>query len=119
LIQKESDNEIIKNAIDFEDKIEMLFKQFFSSTEQIDLSNTLRYQYSNVIAKTHEKIIENEISQTIKKCKSDDVSKSDDISNKILKLLINKFMSTLLRFFAFVHSKNITFVAFERHTSSH
>jgi hypothetical protein len=77
----------------------MLFIQFFLSTEQTNLSDTLRYRYSNVVAKTQENITEDEIFQTIKKCKSDNASKSNDISNKILKLLTNKLMSTLLRLF--------------------
>jgi hypothetical protein len=99
LIQKKSKESIIRKAIEFEDKIDKLFTQFFSSIEQIDLSDTLKYQYSNVVVKTHEDIIENEIRQTIRKCKLDNASRSNDISNKILKFLINRLMSTLLRLF--------------------
>ncbi len=81
LIQKKSKRSIIKKAIEFENKINMLFTQFFSSTEQTDLSDTLKYWYSNVVVKTHEDIIENEICQKIKKCKFDNISRSNDISN--------------------------------------
>jgi predicted cation transporter len=55
--------------------------------------------YFNVVIKTHEIIIEAEILQMMKKYKLDNVSKSNDISNRILKLLINKLMSTLLSLF--------------------
>jgi hypothetical protein len=77
----------------------MLFTQFFSSTEQIDSSDTLRYRYSNVVVKTHEDIIENEIRQAIRRCKFDNISRLNDITNKVLKFLINRLMSTLLRLF--------------------
>jgi hypothetical protein len=59
----------------------------------------LTYHYLSAVIKTHENIIKKEILQTIKKCKFDNVSKSNDISNKVLKLLINKLMSTLLNLF--------------------
>jgi hypothetical protein len=90
---------IIKTTIEFENKIDMLFTQFFLSTRQTNLSDTLTYRYLSVVIKTHENIIEEEILQTIKKCKFDNASKSNDISNKVLKLLINKLMSTLLSLF--------------------
>ncbi len=62
--------------------------------------------------KTHENIIKEKILQTIKKCKFDNVSKSNDISNKVLKLLINKFMSTLLRLFRVCATLNYYFRCF-------
>jgi predicted RNA binding protein with dsRBD fold (UPF0201 family) len=99
LIQKRLDETIIKTTIEFEDKINMLFTQFFSNRKQTNLNDTLRYRYFSVVIKTHENIIKEEILQTIKKCKFDSVSRSNDISNKVLKLLINKLMSTLLRLF--------------------
>ncbi len=108
---------IIKTTIEFEDKIDMLFTQFFSSTNQTNLSDTLKYRYLSVMIKTHENIIEEEIFQMIKKCKLDNVSKSSDISNKVLKLLINKFMSTLLRLFRVCATLNYHFVVFVKHIS--
>ncbi len=103
---------IIKTTIEFENKIDMLFIQFFLSTSQTDLSDTLKYRYFNAVIKTHENIIEKEIHQTIKKCKFDNVSKSNDISNKVLKLLINKLMSTLLRLFRVCAMLNYHFRCF-------
>ncbi len=99
LIQKRLDETIIRTTIEFENKIDMLFIQFFSNTKHADLSDTLKYRYLNAVIKTHENIIEKKILQTIKKCKFDNASKSNDISNRILKLLINKLMSRLLRLF--------------------
>jgi hypothetical protein len=92
----------------------MLFTQFFSSTKQTNLSDTLRYRYLSAVIKTHENIIKEEILQTIKKCKLDSVSKSNDISNKVLKLLINKFMSTLLRLFRVCATLNYHFRCFRK-----
>jgi hypothetical protein len=114
LIQKKLDETIIKTTIKFEDKIDMLFTQFFSSTKQTDLSDTLKYRYFSAVIKTHENIIKEEILQTIKKCKFDNVSKSNDISNKVLKLLINKFMSTLLRLFRVCATLNYHFRCFRK-----
>ncbi len=103
---------IIRTTIKFENKIDMLFTQFFLSTSQTNLNDTLRYRYLNIVKKTHEKIIEEKIFQTIKKCKLDNISKSNDILNKVLRLLINKFMSTLLRLFRVCATLNYHFRCF-------
>jgi hypothetical protein len=114
LIQKEFDETIIKTTIEFENKIDILFIQFFSSTSQTDLNDTLKYRYFNIMTKTHENIIEKKIFQTIKKCKLDNIFKSNDISNKVLKLLINKLMSTLLRLFRVCATLNYHFRCFRK-----
>ncbi len=84
----------------------MLFFQFFLSTKQANLNDTLKYNYFSVVAKTQEDIIEEKFLQMIKKCKFDNVSRSNDISNKILKLLINKLMSKLLSLFRVCAKQN-------------
>jgi hypothetical protein len=61
LIQKKLDETIIRTTIEFENKIDMLFTQFFSSTKHANLSNTREYRYLNVVIKTHENIIEEKI----------------------------------------------------------
>jgi predicted RNA binding protein with dsRBD fold (UPF0201 family) len=114
LIQKKLDETIIRTTIEFENKIDMLFIQFFSNTKHANLRDTLKYRYLNVVIKTHENIIEEKILQTIKKCKLDNVSRSNDISNKILKLLINKLMSTLLRLFRVCATLNYHFRCFRK-----
>ncbi len=112
LIQKKLDKTIIKTTIEFEDKIDMLFTQFFSCTKHAVLNDTLKYRYLSVMIKTHENIIKEKILQTIKKCKFDNVLRSNDISNKVLKLLINKLMSTLLRLFRVYATLNYHFRCF-------
>jgi hypothetical protein len=90
----------------------MLFSQFLLSMKHADLNDTLKYRYFNVVIKTFENIIKEKILQTIKKCKLDNISKSNDISNKVLKLLINKLMSTLLRLFRVCATLNYHFRCF-------
>jgi hypothetical protein len=46
-----------------------------------------------------ELIDENEIKKTIKQCKLNNASKSNDISNRVLKVLVNKLISHLLNMF--------------------
>jgi hypothetical protein len=84
----------------------MLIKQFFSSTKQIDLSDMLAYRYSNVVFESKKIISEDEIRQTVKKSKSDSASKSDEIFNKMLKLLMKKLMFTLMSLFKVCAEQN-------------
>jgi hypothetical protein len=46
-----------------------------------------------------ELIDENEIKKTIKRCKSNNASRSNDISNRVLKVLVNKLISHFLNLF--------------------
>jgi hypothetical protein len=48
-------------TIEFEDKIDMLFTQFFLSTKHADLSDTLKYRYLKIVIKTHENMIKKKI----------------------------------------------------------
>ncbi len=57
------------------------------------------YNYSNLVSKSIFLISKNEIKQTIKRCKSDSASKSNDIFNRVLKMLVNKLMSHLVSLF--------------------
>jgi hypothetical protein len=57
------------------------------------------FNYSNLVSKSTFFITKNEIKQTIKRCKSNNASKFDDIFNRILKTLINKLMSHLINLF--------------------
>jgi hypothetical protein len=61
LMQRNVNNNIIKIASNFDEKMNMLIKQFFSNTKQIDLNNTLTYHYSNVVIELKKIISENEI----------------------------------------------------------
>jgi hypothetical protein len=105
-MQRDAIDNIIKTASNFDEKTNMLIKQFFSSTKQIDLSDTHAYRYSDVVFESKRVISENEIRQTIKRSKSDSASESDEILNKVLKLLMKKLMSTLMSLFKICAEQN-------------
>ncbi len=84
----------------------MSIKQFSSNMRQIDFNDTLTYHYSNVVIELKKIISKNEIRQTIKRSKSNNASKSNEIFNKMLKLLMKKFMSTLMNLFKICAKQN-------------
>jgi hypothetical protein len=57
------------------------------------------FSYRDVVVKTTFLISEDEIRQTINRCKLDSVSSSNEISNRILKTLIEKLLSLLTSLF--------------------
>jgi hypothetical protein len=57
------------------------------------------FNYSNFVSKSTFFITKNEIRQTIKRCKSNNASKLDDIFNRIFKIFVNKLMSHLINLF--------------------
>jgi hypothetical protein len=77
----------------------MLHKHFFSNTTKTNLFDLQIFIYRSIIAKTKSRIQKNEIKQIIKRCKSNNVSESDDISNKILKILCTKLIFSLMNLF--------------------
>jgi hypothetical protein len=83
----------------FEFKIRLLSNLFFSNTIEIDLIDMSSFNYFNVVLKSSSLIMKNEIRQTIKRCKSNNASKSNDILNRILKILVNKLMTHLMNLF--------------------
>ncbi len=91
LTQRDANDNIIRIASNFDEKTNMLIEQFFSSTKQVDLSDTLAYRYFNVVFESKRIISEDEIRQTIKRSKSDNASKSNEILNKMLKLLMKNW----------------------------
>jgi hypothetical protein len=106
LMQRDAIDNIIRTASNFDEKTNMLIKQFFSNTKQVDLSDTHAYRYSDVVFESKKVISEDEIRQTIKKSKSNSASKSDEIFNKVLKLLVKKLMSTLMSLFRICAEQN-------------
>jgi hypothetical protein len=106
LMQRDANDNIIRIALNFDEKTNMLIKQFFSSTRQADLNDTLTYRYFDVVIESKRVISEDEIRQTIKRSKSDNVSKSDEILNKMLKLLMKKLMFTLMNLFKICAKQN-------------
>ncbi len=63
------------------------------------MNDLQKFNYRVLVEKSKINIQENEIKQTIKRCKSNNVSKSDDISNRILKILCTKIMFSLINLF--------------------
>ncbi len=103
--------------MNFEFKTRMLSKLFFSNTIEADLINMSSYNYFNLVSKSNFFISKNEIRQTIRRYKSDSASKSNDILNRILKMLVNKLMSHLVNLFRICAELNYHFRCFrETHT---
>jgi hypothetical protein len=105
-MQRNANDNIIKIASNFDEKTNVLIKQFFSSTKQIDLSGTFAYRYFSVVFESKKVISEDEIRQTIKRSKSNNASKSDEILNKMLQLLMKKLMFTLMNLFKICAEQN-------------
>ncbi len=72
---------------------------FFFDTINANLSDISTYNYSNAMNEMSELINENEIKRANKRCKSDNASRSNDISNRVLKILVNKLISHFLNLF--------------------
>jgi hypothetical protein len=99
LSRKNAKSNILETIMNFEFKTRMLSKLFFSNTIEVDLFDMSNYNYFNLVSKSIFFISKNEIRQTIRRCKSDNASKSNDILNRILKMLVNKLMSHLVSLF--------------------
>jgi hypothetical protein len=106
LMQRNANDNIIKIASNFDKKTNMLIKQFFSSTRQIDFNDTFVYCYFDVVIESKKIISKDEIRQTIKRSKSDNASKLNKIFNKMLKLLMKKLMFTLMNLFKICAKQN-------------
>jgi hypothetical protein len=105
-MQRNANDNIIKIALNFDEKTNMLIKQFFSSTKQIDFSDTFAYRYLKIVFESKKIIFKDEIRQTIKKSKSNNALKLDEIFNKMFKLLMKKLMFTLINLFKICAEQN-------------
>jgi hypothetical protein len=83
----------------FEFKIRLLSNFFFSNTIEIDFIDMSNFNYFNVVLKSSSFIMKKKIQQTIKRCKSNNALKSNDILNRIFKILVNKLMTHLMSLF--------------------
>jgi hypothetical protein len=83
----------------FEFKIRLLSNLFFSDIVEIDLIDMSNFNYFNVVWKSSFFITKDEIRQMIKRCKSNNASKFDDIFNRIFKTFVDKLMSHLMSLF--------------------
>ncbi len=98
--------------MNFEFKTRILSEFFFSNTIEIDFIDMSSYNCFNFVSKSISFISKNEIKQTIKKCKSENASKSNDIFNRIFKMLVNKLMSQLMNLFRVYAKLNYHFRCF-------
>jgi hypothetical protein len=99
LICRNQNDIVLERINNFNIKTRFLTKFFFFDTTNANLNDISTYNYSNTVDETFELINENEIKKTIKRCKSDNASKSNDISNRVLKVLVNKLISHFLNLF--------------------
>jgi hypothetical protein len=87
-----NDNEFrIQNSI--------FIKSFFFKHDRNWFHHMSNFNYFNVVLKSSFFITKNEIRQTIKRCKSNNALKFDDILNRIFKILVDKLMSHLMSLF--------------------
>jgi hypothetical protein len=99
LSRRDAENNAFEVTTNFEFKIRLLSNLFFSDTIEIDVIDMSNFNYLNVVVKSSFLIMKNEIRQTIKRCKSNNASESNDILNRILKILVNKLMTHLMSLF--------------------
>ncbi len=99
LIQKNNLKKTIRIVKNFENKTNMFTKQFFSKTIEANFNDMTNFNYRDLVVKTTSLILKNERRQIIKRCKFDNASSSNEISNRILKILINKLFSFLTNLF--------------------
>ncbi len=99
LIRRNQKNNVLKCVNDFDFKTRFLIEFFFFDIINANLNDISTYNYSNAVNKMFELIDENEIKRTIKRCKLNNASRSNDISNRVLKVLVNKLISHFLNLF--------------------
>jgi hypothetical protein len=83
----------------YEFKIRLCLNLFFSNTTEIDFIDISNFNYFNVVLKSWFFITKNDIQQTIKRCKSNNASKFNDIFNRIFKIFVDKLISHLMNLF--------------------
>ncbi len=99
MIRRDRENNVLEYAKNFNVKTRLLSEFFVLDTANANLSDISTYNYSNAVEKTIKLIEENEDQKVFKRCKSNNVSKLNDISNRVLKILMNKLISHLKNLF--------------------
>jgi hypothetical protein len=90
---------ILETIKDFSFKTEMLHQDFFLNTTKMNFNDLTAFNYRVFVEKSKINIQKDEIKQIIKRCKSNNASEFDDISNKILKFFCTKIMLSLIHLF--------------------
>ncbi len=114
LSRKDAKTNILKTIMNFKFKTRTLLKNFFLNTIEIDFIDMSNYNYFNLVSKSIFFISKNEIKQTIKKCKFDNASKSNDILNRIFKMLVDKLISHFMNLFRVCTKLNYHFRCFRQ-----
>ncbi len=112
LTRRNASDVILETIEDFLFKIEMLHQHFFSNTTKTNFNNLQKFNYRVFVEKSIINIQEDEIMQIIKRCKSNNASEFDDISNRILKILCAKIMFSLINLFQACVELNYHFFCF-------
>jgi hypothetical protein len=112
LTRKNAFDVILETIEDFLFKIEMLHQHFFSNTTKTNFNDLQKFNYRVFVEKSIINIQENEIMQIIKRCKLNNASEFDDISNKILKNFCAKIMLSLISLFQAYVELNYHFLCF-------
>jgi hypothetical protein len=97
--RRDAKSNILEVITNFEFKTRFLSNLFFSNTIEIDFIDMSSFNYLMIVLKLSFFITKNEIRQTIKRCKWNNVSEFDDILNRIFKLFVDKLMSHLMNLF--------------------
>ncbi len=97
--RRDAKSNVLETTINFKFKTRLLSKFFFSDTTKIDFFDMLNFNYLNLVSKSTFFITKNEIRQTIKRCKSNNASKLDDIFNRVFKTFVDKLMLHLINLF--------------------
>jgi hypothetical protein len=114
LICRNQKNNVFECVNDFNFKTRFLIEFFSSDTINANLNDISTYNYSNAVNKMFELIDENEIKKAIKRCKSNSASRSNDISNRVLKVLVNKLISHFLSLFRICVELNYHSLCFKK-----
>jgi hypothetical protein len=114
LIRRNQNDNVLERINNFNFKMRLLIEFFFSETTNANLNDISTYNYSNAIDETFKLIDENEIKKTIKRCKLNNVSRSNDISNRVLKVFMNKLISHFLNLFRICVELNYHSLCFKK-----
>jgi hypothetical protein len=111
LTRKNAINVVLEMIEDFLFKIKMLHQNFFLNTIKTNFNDLQTFNYRVFVQKFKINIQENEMKH-IQRCKSNNVSKFDDISNQILKILYTKIILSLINLFRARVKLNYHFLCF-------
>jgi hypothetical protein len=93
------EEQCLRNDNEFQIQDSNFIKSFLLKHDRDWSHRHVEFNYFNVVLKSSFLITKDEIRQAIKRCKSNNVSKFDDIFNRILKIFVDKLTSHLMNLF--------------------